>query len=426
MVRRCTTAVAGHVRDYRTALSGFTHNASRYLSSGFLQGLGGGMLATVFGIYIKAAGMSESVIGNVEASVAFAAALVSLLGAPLVRALGYRVLLVAAIVTMVFSRFGQAFLPNAIAMLGFALAIGLSDGFMRAISSAFLSSNSEEKERSHLFSIEFLVRISAGFFGGLAGGFLPTGLQHFMTELQSYQWTIAAGTVVLGLGIVPMLRLREDKRDRTPVKHAYVHSLKNFTHWDRLAKLVGPQMLISLGGGLVLPFVPLYLKHSLDASIAQIGMILGFSAIVTAMGTFVTPVIARRIGLVRGVALMQLLSVPFLALVPIARTLPLAIGALWTRGACMNIAGPMYNQFAMEGVSDDDKPLIAGGMFFGLNLMWLLGNVLGGHLMQTSYTLPYMVAVGCYATGATLTFLLWRKTGDHATRPSAEPALEAA
>lgn len=409
MVRKCSTAVVSQVRDYRNACSGFTHNASKYLTSGFLQGLGGGMLATVFSIYIKTAGMSESIVGSVEASVAFAAAVIAIIGAPLVAALGYRALLIAAIATMVMSRFGQALLPNAIAMLGFALAIGLSDGFMRAINSAFLSHNSNKEERTHLFSTDFLVRIAAGFFGGLAGGFLPTILQNFTTELASYQWTIGVGTLILGAGILPMLRIRERTEDRKPVRHAYISSMRGFTKWNHVVRLVGPQMFIALGGGMVMPFIPLYLKHSLDANIAQIGMILGFSSIVTALGTFGTPVISRKLGLVRGAALMQGLSVPFLAAVPFAHTLPLAIGALWTRGALMNMAGPMFNQFSMEGLTNHEKPVVAGWMFFSLNMMWLVGNLVGGHLMQTSYALPYVFAVACYTAGASLTYIAWRK-----------------
>jgi MFS family permease len=47
MVRRAAHAAREHVRDYKHAMSGFTHNASRYLRSGFLQGVGGGMLTPV-------------------------------------------------------------------------------------------------------------------------------------------------------------------------------------------------------------------------------------------------------------------------------------------------------------------------------------------------------------------------------------------
>lgn len=408
MIAKARRHIVGTARDYRVAVAGFSPNARRFLVSGWLQGLGGGILATVFGIYIKTAGMSESVVGDVEASIALAAALVSLLGTPLIARIGYKRMMVAALALVLASRFGQALFPTAMALVGLALVIGMGDGFMRAIGSAFMSENSGHGERAHLFSTEFLTRVSAGFLGGLAGGMLPTLLGRFVPEVAAYQWTIVIGSALAGAGVLPMLGLKDRRRESRAIKSCYVDSVRGFTKWRLLGKLVVPQAAISLGGGMVIPFVPLYLKHGLGASIGEVGVILGFSSVVTAVGAFATPAISKRLGLPTAVAVLQGLSVPFLAAVSLASSLPMAIGALWIRGALMNMAGPMYNQLSMEGLTDREKPLVAGWMFFALNMMWLLGNLIGGRLMETSYTAPYVIAVGLYATGATLTYLFWR------------------
>jgi MFS family permease len=376
------------------------------------------MLATVFGIYIKTAGMSESVVGTVEGAVAFTAAVVCLIGPPLVATVGYRSLMVAAISLIVLSRLGQAAFPVAGVVIGLALAFGLGDGFMRAIGSAFMSENSSSEERTHLFSTEFVIRVLAGFLGGLLGGFMPALLRHWMPEVETYQWTITAGTSIVALGILPMLSLR-DRKSREDEKFvaktfrdSYVDAVKHFTSWRHTAKLIGPQMFISLGGGLVIPFIPLYLKHYLHVDIAAIGIIQGLASVVLGFAVFGTPVIARKFGLVRGVALCQALSVPFLALVPFAGSIVMAVMLLWSRSAVMNMAGPMYNQFSMEGVPDRDKPVVAGFMFFALNIMWMIGSMVGGRIMEFSYTAPYTIAVFMYLTGAGLTYLTWR-THDH-------------
>lgn len=407
MVAKCVGLAKDQLCEYQTAMQSFGHNAKRFLISGFLQGLGGGMLATVLGIYIKTAGMPERVVGYGEAGVAAAAAAVALLGTPLIAVLGYRFLMVAAIALIVGSRIGMASIPMAGAIIGFSIAVGLGDGFMRTVGSAFMSENSGSEERTHLFSVEFLVRVAAGLLGGLGGGLLPTFLSGHMPMLQAYQWTITISAVVIGTGILPMLSMREN-RDKTSVAEAYMDSFRALRSWKKILRLVGPQAAIALGGGMVIPFVPLYLSESLHANIGQVGTILGLSSMVTAFGVFGTPVIARKLGLPTGVALLQGLSVPFLAMVSLATSLPMAIGALWIRGAMMNMAGPLYNQLAMEGTPDREKPLFAGWMFFGLNMMWLAGNVIGGRLMEVSYKLPYLFAVILYATGAIATFLVWR------------------
>jgi len=407
-VKACARSIRTQCNDYRDALRGFGHNARRFLVSGFLQGLGAGILATVFGIYIKTAGLGESVVGDTEAIVAASAAVIAMLGTPLIAAFGYRFLLIAAVGLIVGARLGMASLPVAGAFMGFSIAVGLGDGFLRTVSAAFMSENSGKKERSHLFSIEFLVRVSAGLLGGLAGGALPTLFGRFMPELPAYQWTIAIGALILGTGIVPMLSLK-DGRPKSSVMTAYAESFQALRKWRHLLRLILPQSAIALGGGMVIPFVPLYLKGSLGANIGEIGAILGFSSVVTALGVFGMPMVARKLGLPTGVALMQGLSVPFLAAVSLATSLPMAIGALWIRGALMNMAGPMYNQLAMENASDREKPVFAGWMFFGLNIMWLLGNLIGGRLMEVSYQLPYVAAVVLYASGALATFFVWRK-----------------
>lgn len=429
MVKRAKHAVVSQVRDYRHAFSSFTHNATKYLRSGFLQSVGAGMLGTVFGIYIKTAGMSERVVGTVEGALALTAAIICLIGPPLVATVGYRIMMIGAIAIIVVSRLGQAAFPVAGIVVALALAFGLGDGFMRAIGSAFMSENSGDGERTHLFSAEFMIRVLAGFIGGLLGGFVPTILMHFTTELHAYQWTITIATVIIASGILPMLDLREGAmKDETFVAKTfarnYIDAFRKFTSWRHLVKLTGPQMFISLGGGLVIPFVPLYLKHYLHADIASIGIIQGLAAVVLAFATFGTPVIARKMGLVKGTALMQALSVPFLALVPFAGSLLVAVGLLWSRSALMNMAGPMFNQFSMEDVPDTDKPVVAGLMFFALNIMWMIGSLIGGSMMEVSYTAPYALAVVCYLTGAALTYAVWRHHG--APQPTTETAVEAA
>jgi predicted MFS family arabinose efflux permease len=235
---------------------------------------------------------------------------------------------------------------------------------------------------------------------------------------------MVAGVAIVAVGLIPMLFLRErEGAERRPVREAYGKSFVGFKSWRHVGKLIAPQAIISLGGGLVMPFIPLYLKGSLHASLGQIGLILGLSSIVTAFGAFGTPVIARKFGLGTGVSMLQGLAVPFLAIVSLAHSLPLAVGALWVRGTLMNMAGPLFNQLSMEGLDEHEKPTVGGWLFCALNLTWLVGSLVGGKLMETSYVAPYIGAVVLYATGAGLTYLLWGGKGKAAEEP--EGSLEA-
>jgi hypothetical protein len=169
-------------------------------------------------------------------------------------------------------------------------------------------------------------------------------------------------------------------------------------------------MIIAVGAGLIMPFVSLFLKHQLGATIGEVGLIQGVSQIVMGVAALGAPWLGRRFGLIKGTVITELLSLPLLASIPSIGWLPGAAGVLWVRAALMNMSWPLLNQYSMEGVPGPEKPLVAGGLGFAWAAGWLAGSVAGGRLMAVSYTWPYYATVGFYAVGAMLTwFLLGRR-----------------
>ena len=183
MIARSRHAAARAATDYRDAFASFSGNARAYLWSVAIQNVAMGMLITVFAIYVKTAGMSEAVVGDVEGTLAIASAVIGLLAAPLISVFGYRRLMLLAAAAYAVARIGQAAVPVASAMLLFGLASGVGDGAMRSASSAFLSENSLAKERTHLFSADLVIRVLSGCVGSLVGGSLPLVLLRFTTEV---------------------------------------------------------------------------------------------------------------------------------------------------------------------------------------------------------------------------------------------------
>jgi predicted MFS family arabinose efflux permease len=129
-------------------------------------------------------------------------------------------------------------------------------------------------------------------------------------------------------------------------------------------------------------------------------------------------------GPARGVASMQLLTIPLMALVPFVGSLGLGVGLLFVRNTLSQSGGPLCNEFSMGGLHAKDKPLVSGGLFFAFNLMWFVGNVVGGWMMESSFTTPYLLAAVLYAAGAALTYLLWVPAADE--HVEAEPEHELA
>jgi hypothetical protein len=85
----------------------------------------------------------------------------------------------------------------------------------------------------------------------------------------------------------------------------------------------------------------------------------------------------------------------------------------------------------VEGVPGKDKPLVAGGLFFAMSVAGFLGNVVGGRLMEISYTAAFVPAGGLVLIGTLLTWMLWVRTApvprdEFSNVPLREPLPEAA
>ncbi len=409
MIQRAKGLAHRGVTRYLRTLRQASPNARRYLIAVAMQNAAMGILGTTFALYVRGIGMSTAVVGDVEGALALAAAVVCLLLPPLVGVVGYRWMLVVAGIAFGVSRLGQTLALSPSVIVSLALAYGVGDGIMRSVGVAFLSENGPAgRERTMLFTVDFVLRVIAGFMGAVLGGVVPTVLSNVIPEVDALRWTIViAGLLLIGSAL-PVLGVTEAPRARGNALKIYRDTIRGFRSWGRLARLAAPEALISFGAGLIIPFVPLFLKAHLGANVAQIGFIMGAAGLLMAVATLSTPLLASRFGLVGTVVITELASLPFLMVIPLAGSLPVVALAMWARGALMNMSWPVYNQLAVEGVPSSDKPLVVGWMSVAWSLAWLGGSAVGGRLAATSYTAGYFITVALYALGAVLSWVLLR------------------
>lgn len=410
MIKRAGGLARRGVRAYIRTVRDATPNARRYLIAVVLQNLAMGLTGTVFALYVRAAGMSTTVVGDFESALALAAAAVCLLLPPLVAAVGYRWLLVASGLAFAASRLGQAAGAGPATIVALGLAYGVGDGIVRSVGVAFLSENGPAgEERTLLFTVDFVARILAAFAGSMLGGLLPTVLTAITTEADALRWTLALAGVLFLTSAVPVAGVREVPMPRQRAWRLYARSVREFRSWGRLARLAVPETLISFGAGLVMPFLPLLLRADLGASVAQVGFVMGMMSLVMALATLLVPLVARRFGLAGTLALTEAASLPFLFVIAQTQSLPVAAAAMWVRAALMNMSWPVYNQIAVEGVPPRDKPLVLGWISVAWSVAWLAGSAVGGRLAESSYTLGYYYTAAFYGAGALASWLLLRK-----------------
>lgn len=410
MIKRATGLARREFGAYAGTIRTSSPNARRYLLMEAFQNAAAGLLATVFALYVSSSGMSTSVVGDVEGALALASGVVCLLLPPLVAVTGYRSLLVVAGLAFAVARLGQTLGVTSSMIVVLGLVVGIGDGINRSIGVAFLSENGPNGEgRTRLFTVDFVLRIAAGVVGAALGGIVPTLLAPTMSDTDTLRWAIGLAGALYLVSILPILGVTDGPRVNQRAWGLYARAVRNFHSWDRLARLVVPEALVSFGAGLIMPFVPLFLNVHLGANVAQIGFIQAATSVVMAVATLSTPFLARRLGLVGTIVTTQIASLPFLLVVPLATALPVVAGAMWMRAALMNMSWPIYNQFAVEGIPAADKPLVLGWMSAAWSAAWLAGSVVGGRLAESSYTVGYFITAVLYALAAVMSWFLLRR-----------------
>ena len=394
---------------YRSVARGFTTNARRYLVAAVMQNIGYGIIGTTFAIHLKDSGFSEAVVGDVEGALALSAAVVCLMLPPLVTGVGYRTLIVGAGLALGAARLGQAYAPSAASIVALGLVFGLGEGAMSTLSTAFLSENSGGARRTHLYTADYVLRIVANVGGSLIGGIVPAVLGPVTGPAEAVRITIVIAGVLMAASALPASAIEDRPRTHDRLWAAWAATLKGFRSWERVVRLLVPEMLISFGAGLTMPFVALFLRHRLGATVTDVGIIQAVSAVAMAIAALATPRLARKLGLAGTVVVTELASLPFLIFIPFATSLPIAAVLFWLRGMLMNMSWPVYNQMSMERLPTADKPLVAGWVRFGWSIAWLGGSAIGGRLMVQSYTTPYFYTAALYALGAIATFVLLRR-----------------
>jgi predicted MFS family arabinose efflux permease len=285
--------------------------------------------------------------------------------------------------------------------------------------------NSGRRERGYLFGWSFGLETLAWAIAAAAGGFVARALQQATgSTLTGFRLTLAGGAACLVAAALPFALVRETRPARSEVR-PFRHFLVA-RDWGLLGRLTAPAFIVAVGAGLVVPFLNLYFRDRFGADVEAIGLYFAASSGLMALGTFAGPWIAARVGLLRTVAWSQLLSIPFMALLALTTSLPVAIGAFLLRSALMNMGHPLARNFAMEAVREDEQAVTNSAESLAWNVAWMFSTVLGGRLIEArGYGSSFALAIGLYLCSTTLYVFFfrhprWRRIGvDDARLPPA-------
>ncbi len=381
--------------------SGLSRNAKLFLALTAINGLGNGAFMLFFNLFVLARGNDEAFLGLLMSAMSLAAVILGLPMGILADRMGRKQALMMSMFLSLAAIMLLLLSPGDWPLVLAAIGLGASNALWMATGPAFMAENSISEERPTLFSLQSAVGTLVAFAGAALGGPLPAlfaGLLGVEPEgVTAYRVTLLVAAATMALALVPLALVQQQAR-RTGVGtegKPQGLSLRSLTRPDML-RLLGPQLIIGLGAGLLIPYLNIFFKERFAVSDSALGVIFAVSQLLVGVATLATPLLAERWGKVRTVVGTQLASLPFLMALGFVPVLPVAVGSFWTRAALMNMGSPLYTAFAMEQVREEERGQ-AGAL---LGLAWSVGQGIGpgiSGVVQTRVGFPPLFLT----TGAT-------------------------
>lgn len=385
-----------------------SRNAILFFVGQFLCGTGLIGFHLFFNIYLKEKGFKEGVIGIIITFETMGMALMSLPAAFIAKKLKLRIIFLISIL-FPCAGFMIAVLSNQFPYILGSVTFGaIFFSFLNIIGAPLIMHLGSEENRTFLFTLNQAVSLVSGMIGRIVAGNLVTFLNRKgLMVVDAYRFVLLLHLLLAISSLLPFLLIKppklygenEEKKEFFKIGTPLVH----------IIKLLLPLLLVGAGAGFTIPFLNLYFKYKFNLSPEYIGYLFTLSTLFTLGGTFLSPILARKMGKVRTVIFSQLLSIPFLFFLGSTLQLKVAIISFLLRDMLMNMANPLVLNFLLEQVHKNDQYFISAiiGIIFPFSSA--ITTSIGGNLIDKhGYFIPFSLTILFYSlsTGIFIFLLL--------------------
>jgi MFS family permease len=405
------------LREYFSRVRAFKPNARFYLVSVIMSGVTIGVFRLLFNFYVLSLGYDEAFLGNLITTSNTTALLAALPMGYLVDLWGRKQALITRTVLLAGAVVVMSLWPAVAVFYVMNAVIGLAQSIGSVAMGPFLMENSDETERTYLFSFSSGLQMASMFAGNWVGGYLPTWVGAYRLVDPESGAAYAGALLIVGLigivGLVPLLFIRAVKmgeiRDNifAPITFARENP-------KLLGKLFLPLLIISIGAGLFVPFMNVFFRVVHHQPDTVIGSLMAWGSLAMGVGLLIAPPIADRLGKIRLVVLTQGLSIPFMIMLGFVPVFAVSAMAYYVRMALMNMSNPIYQNFVLEQVDPASRATVASLY----SMIWSFGRAFSPSIsgsLQVAYGFgpPFAIAISLYAFAIMLYWLFFiRKSAD--------------
>jgi MFS family permease len=396
------------IQTYIARVKAFHPNARLYLVSAMLTGAALGVYRLLFNFYVLSLGYDERLLGQLITITSMTALLTALPMGYLSDMAGRKWSLLLGGGSVSIAIIMMVLFPSVPMFYAMNMLMGAGQSLSAVTMSPFLMENSGDKERTYLFSLSVGLQMAASAMGTWVGGYLPTwvGQARGVAPTSSTAYAGALAIIALGsivaliplFGIKALNLLRSQRALFTPFHYASKHPAE-------LSKLIAPMLIISLGAGLIMPFMNVFFRNVHMVSDPVIGTLFAWGALAMGLGTIIAPPLADRLGKVQLVVITQGLSIPFLFILGFSPLFWLSAAAYYIRLTLMNMGGPVYQAFVMEHVEEESRATVASLVSMANNFGWAFSPTISGWLqVKYGFNPVFMTTITLYSVAV---FLYW-------------------
>jgi MFS family permease len=279
----------------------------------------------------------------------------------------------------------------------------------------FLMENSDEKERTYLFSFGQGLQMTMASVGNWVGGYLPTWMGNAQGEAATSSMAYGNSVFVIGIGaavaILPLIFLKSPhiEYSQRAVFAPFQYAAKNPL---LLTKLILPMLLTSLGAGLIMPFMNVFFRLVHHQPDTVIGTLFAWGSLAMGVGLLIAPPLAERTGKIQLVVITQGLSIPFLILLGFSPVFWIGAATYYVRLALMNMSSPVYQTFVMEHVEPSSRATVASLTSMSWNFGWAFSPTISGWLqVKYGFGPPFIGTILLYTISVIMYWAyFWRRS----------------
>ena len=370
------------VRGYHSQFQNLSSNVKIFLAGNAIQGLGLSIYGLLFNLYLKELGYGESSIGGLISTTSLGISMMAIPAAFIIEKFHVKHLVMTGMVMSSLFYFFQILHTAESSLFAFGLLASMFQALFNISVSPFYLRNSTPQVRVYLFTLNSALNMLSHLVGYLIGGYLPEVVHHFNPGMDSVM--IYRTSIGLSLGVVFLSNLMFMRIRRVPIpktKKSLMEGLRE-KDWSVLSKLILPKLCFAFGGGLIVPFMNLYLKERFDFSIKAIGISYALLQVFIFSGIFITPLLIKRTTHLRFIMGTAMLSIPFMVAMGVAGSVPLVLSCFFMRGMLMNMSSPITSMFEMEHVREQECVFASAVILFFYHLVYTSSTRLGGYLIE--------------------------------------------